>query len=379
MSKKSADFFISSVTEDDYPALRALALDYPLLNLPSEPQLLRARIQASVQSFAGIMPRPQRGFLFVLKVRTGSAGKKLRLVGSSQILSKSGTREVPSYSLKICKPSEMWGKGIDSRFRGNDGISGNDGTKLRSKTKVASPFPPRVPRGFLRLRKITNGPSYLGGLLLQEAFRGHPAKAGKQISLVRFLFAARYPAHFEQVFHAEVAPFLDKEKKNPFFEKFIRPRTGLSLQEIDHLTLTDKEKLFSSYPREKILFSSLPQEVQHALGRSGDFSKKAAGLLSRQGFRFINEVDPFDGGPYMQAQALAVPLIQKTRVVSLAQGPLQGAGPPIKWLWGRMLHGRFTGGVIEGALQEKELFISESCFKKFGLSPGEQVFIAPFE
>ena len=348
MSKKSADFFISSVTEDDYPALRALALDYPLLNLPSAPKLLRARIQASVQSFAGIMPRPQRGFLFVLKVRTGSAGKKLRLVGSSQILSKSGTREAPSYSLKICKPSEMWGK-------------------------------PAGPENFLRLRKITNGPSYLGGLLLQEAFRGHPAKAGKQISLIRFLFAARYPAHFEQVFHAEVAPFLDKEKKNPFFEKFIRPRTGLTLQEIDHLTLTDKEKLFSSYPREKILFSSLPQEVQHALGRPGNFSKKAAGLLSRQGFRFINEVDPFDGGPYMQAQALAVPLIQKTRVVSLAQGPLQGAGPPIKWLWGRMLHGRFTGGVIEGALQDKQLFISESCFKKFGLSPGEQVFIAPFE
>jgi len=326
-----------SVGSEDYSSLRQLALKYPLLNLPAEETLLKKKIEVSKASFAQSLPKEKRVFLFVFKTLSGE------VIGSSQVASRSGTADIPSYSLQII---------------------GKDQKKL------------------LQLKTITNGPSYLGGLILTEKYRGCPEKAGKQLSLIRFLFAAVYPSFFEDVFHAEVAPFVDEAGANPFFEYFIRPRIHLSMEEIDYLTLTNKEKLFASYPRDKILFSDLPPSVQNSLGRPGLFSRRAAGLLRKQNFQFVNEVDPFDGGPYMQAKANDIPLIQNTKKVFLKEEKAEGRedkqSEKIKWLWGCMNSAQFRGGVVEGVLKKSHLYVSKDDLTHFSLSTGEAVFIAPF-
>lgn len=331
-------FLIQSVSFKDYSALRNLALKYPLLNLPAEEALLKKKIKMSEQSFAEILPWEKRNFLFVLKTDQDE------LLGSSQIAAQSGTVEVPAYSLKIFKE--------------------------KGKTS------------FLQLKKITDGPSYLGGLILGADYRGHPEKIGKQLSLIRFLFTAMQPGFFKSTFHAEVAPFLDERGKNPFFEYFAQQYIRLSMKEIDYLTLTDKEKLFASYPSGKILFSGLSETVQESLGKPGPFSRRAAALLEKQNFQFVGEVDPFDGGPYIQAKACDIPIIQKTKKVFLKAEKAkkkEASGKKIKWLWGRVEKAQFTGGVFEGILQKNQIFVPKEYFSYFHLRENGQVFVSPFE
>ena len=332
----SSKKIIQSASYEDYLSLRELALKYPLLNLPSEKNLLKQKIQISEQSFSQNIPKEKRNFLFVLK----ETGKKGSIIGSSQLAVQSGTPNKASYSLKI--------------------------------------FNKNTPEAFLRLVKITDGPSYLGGLILAKAYRGRPEKAGKQISLIRFLFASVFSNIFKNTFHAEVAPYLDEKGKNPFFEHFIKKFTSLSMEEIDYLTLTDKEKLFSSYPREKILLSTLPHFVQTSLGKSGFYSKKAAGLLIKQNFVFVGEIDPFDGGPYLQANIKNIPLIQKTRPVFLKTLKSSADHKKTKWLWALMKKNKFYGGVLEGFLKKEFLFVSKEDLDCFELEENIKVFISPF-
>ena len=329
---------IQSVSDEDFSSLRELASKYPLLNLPSEENLLKEKIKISEQSFAKDIPEEKRNFLFVLKEENGA------VIGSSQLAIQSGTPIQPSYSLKI--------------------------------------FHQNTSEAFLQLIKITDGPSYLGGLILSEHYRGQPEKAGKQLSLIRFLFAAMFPKIFKKTFHAEVAPYLDEKGKNPFFEYFIKQYTSLSMEEIDYLTLTDKEKLFSFYPREKVLFSTLPDSVQKSLGKAGFYSQRAAGLLNNQNFSFVGEVDPFDGGPYLQAHINNIPLIQKTKEVFLKEEKLNSninlTPQKTKWLWALMKNNKFYGGVLEGFLQSDFLFVSKEDLYSFKLTENTQIFISPF-
>ncbi len=336
---------IRSASSGDYSSLRKLALKYPLLNLPCSPALLKEKIRISESSFAGALSREKTNFLFVLKKmrKEETLEEKGELIGSAQISGKSGTLQKPSYSLKIFK-----------------------GQKKSS--------------AFLQLRIIRDGPSYLGGLIVAGEYRGHPEKAGKQISLIRFLFCAMHPEFFEDTLHAEVAPFLDEKGQNPFFKYFIEPRFSLSMEEIDYLTLTDKEKLFAEYPRERILFSSLPPSVRECLGKPGFFNRRAAGILSQQKFSFINEVDPFDGGPYMQARVKEIPLVKNTKKVFLkcfSEKELVHSQTK-KWLWGRMEKTRFIGGVLEGVLRKNRLFVSKAVPSVFRLKEGELLFVSPF-
>ena len=360
-------FIIQSVSFQDYPSLRRLALKYPLLNLPAESALLKKKIETSENSFAGILPREKRQFLFVIK-KQGEDGE---VIGSSQISSKFGTVESPFYSLKIFKPD---GLGKEKTLKASDMGSG-----LTRTGKFQSQEDKERQASFLQLKVVKDGPSYLGGLIVDEKYRGHSEKVGKQISLIRFLFAAMHPEFFEKTLHAEVAPVLDEKGKNAFFEHFVYPRTSLSMEEIDYLTLTNKEKLFSSYPREKILFSSLPESVQKCLGKPGLFSQRAAGLLKRQNFYFIGEVDPFDGGPYMQGKIKNIPLVQNTKKVFFSSKGfiyLDSDSPLFseenkKWLWAKMEKGGFRGGVLEADVWEKA--------NRLGLRKGDELFVTPFE
>ena len=332
MSEKNF-FLIQSVSSEDYSSLRRLALKYPLMNLPSEEALLKKKMKDSEESFLEILPREERSFLFVLKTKEGE------VLGSSQLAAKSGTKTIPSYSLRMFKEAG---------------------------------------ERFLQLEKITDGPSYLGGLILDEKYRGCPEKAGKQLSLIRFLFVALRPDFFESRFHVEVAPFLDKRERSPFFEHFVTRYVSLSMAEIDYLTLTDKEKLFASYPSGKMLFSSLPEIVRQSLGKPGVFSQRAAALLKKQNFQFMEEVDPFDGGPYMQAKTGDIPVIKKAKKVFLKRVK-EETFQTEKWLWGKLRKAQFMGGVLEGVLREDQLFISEDHFSAFPITEEEEVFVSPFE
>jgi arginine N-succinyltransferase len=57
----------------------------------------------------------------------------------------------------------------------------------------------------------------------------------------------------------------------------------------------------SLFPKHEIYVSLLPPEARNMIGKVGSETEPARMLLERIGFKYLNHIDPFDGGPYLEA------------------------------------------------------------------------------
>lgn len=225
------------------------------LTLPTRKEELEDLIHLSGQSFAGIVNDPDQGrYLFVLE-----EGKKV--IGCSLIIARHGTPESPHLFFEV------------------DPV-----------------------RKTLELQWETKGRTELGGLILDPAYRGHPAKLGKKLSFVRLLYIGRYPQRFREDILAELLPPFTADGKSPLWEALGRKWTGLGLREADQRSRRDKNFVREAFPEGPIAMASLPPEVRETIGQVGLETRPVARILSEVGFRYLNQVDPFDGGPHYGAR-----------------------------------------------------------------------------
>lgn len=282
MASGPPSFLIREARPRDHRALLGLARELDSINLPSEPAQLRALIVRSAQSFRRrIRDRARAAYLFCAEELQSK-----RIVAASMIIGKHGTPASPHYYLEI-DSDERYSHTLRKMFR----------------------------HSYLRLRYSMDGPTEIGGLIGERAMRGHPEQIGKQISWVRFLYLARHPRKFERRVIAEVLPPLNPDHGNPFWDHYGRPVTGLSFREADHLSTRDKEFIRTLFPESPLYTFLLPEEVRNSLGVAGEQTRGAVRLLEQAGMRFLNQIDPFDGGPYYGAQiAELVPVREYCRL-----------------------------------------------------------------
>lgn len=227
------------------------------LTLPSDPSGLERLIENSRKSFQGEWQDPDSGeYLFVLR----DEGEK-RVVGCSLILARHGTRQSPHIYFEV------------------------DSLK---KT--------------LQLQWETHGRTELGGLILDQGYRGQPEKLGKSLSLIRLLYIGRHRDRFRDEILAELLPPLTPDRKSPLWEAIGYRCTGMSYPEADRRSRLDKGFVAEKFPRGEIPIESLPQEAQRAIGQVGPETAPVAKILQGVGFRYLNQVDPFDGGPHFGAR-----------------------------------------------------------------------------
>ncbi len=332
-------FMIYSAQNADYMQLRKLALKYSLFNLPADRELLKKKIALSEASFRNRVISQKKSFMFVIKNKKGD------IVGSSQLLSQVGSQAIPRYSTKL--------------------KSGNRGR-------------------FLQLSINRNGPSYLGGLIVKKKYRNHPDKLGKQISLIRFLFIKMHLKYFKKTIQAEIDPLFNQIKSNTFFDYFVKKRQGYSTDEANYLTLTNKKKLFDNFPSGKFYLSSLPKSVKKCIGQTNTFSNRALNLLKKQNFYIIDEMDPLDGGPYVEAQINCIPIVQNTkkvdvRIISKSVMLKKNKAKNFSvFLWGKEgLTGVFTGGLLKGILSKNNplLYLTQKECQEKGLTSKDQIYV----
>ena len=87
---------------------------------------------------------------------------------------------------------------------------------------------------------------------------------------------------------------------------------NLSYMEADAFSRTSKEFITSLFPKDEIYVSLLPAEARRLIGRVSPAAVPAMRMLERQGFCHSDEVDPFDGGPYVEAERDEIPLVRGT-------------------------------------------------------------------
>ena len=180
----------------------------PAASLPSDRDFLEARVETSVRSFADAVDDWRAGvYVFVLE-DTGAQ----RVVGTSTILAKHGRPGVPYFWL-------------------------GETTEERRSAELGKSFVHKK----LQLHSSEDGPTEIGGLILDPAYRNHREKCGKALSIVRLAYISMHPEHFEREIIAEMLSPFEAPGVNRLWDAFGARFTALPYREADHLSSRSKQ------------------------------------------------------------------------------------------------------------------------------------------
>lgn len=271
-------FVIREVAPTDLEDLFALSRHLNSVNFPHNREVLKKLIARSRASFSGKTEDfTRREYMFVLAdEHTG------RVAGTSTIFGQHGRPEAPHVFFDVVQ-DERYSVSLDRHF---------------SHTT-------------LRIGLNYRGPTEIGGLVLDPAFRAHGL--GKQLSYVRFLFIAMFRERFQRTIIAELMPPLLEDGRSLLWEHLGKHFTGLTYQEADKLSHTNKEFITALFPQTPLYASLLPPEVRALIGEVGDETKGVRRMLESIGFEYSRRIDPFDGGPHFEAATDDVTLVTDSR------------------------------------------------------------------
>jgi arginine N-succinyltransferase len=173
---------LREIQEKDLDGVERLAQIPGMLNLQADREVLREKIRWSAASLRDeIKNKAETKYLFIAEDLESH-----QVLGTSMIAAQHGTVEAPHFYFEV---------GSEEKF---------------SET-ITTGFI----HGTLKLKYDTNGPSEIGGLVLDPQHRNSEARIGRQISFVRFLFLGMNKARFKKKLLAELLPPLNKKGQSP--------------------------------------------------------------------------------------------------------------------------------------------------------------------
>lgn len=271
---------IRAATLRDKAELLALAEHLNSVNLPFDEAAIEEILTASESSFTGEIEDPRRRqYVFLLRDL-----EEKRAVGTSMIIGQLGRRDAPYIFFDVRK-EERYSDTLDKHF-------------VHQVLSIGYSY---------------HGPTEIGGLVVDPRDRRAPERLGMLISYVRFLFIAANRDLFQNRVLAELMPPLGPDRTSHLWEAVGRKFTNMSYREADHLSKKNKEFIHGLFPSGDIYASVLSPEAQAVIGEVGPQTKGVAKMLTRIGFRYVNRVDPFDGGPHFIAPTDEIDLVQRTR------------------------------------------------------------------
>lgn len=283
-------YLLRDAAKSDLPGLKRLAAVLNSVNLPNNQEVLAGLIDKSVKSFTGRIENVfEREYLFVLEDRRNKT-----LIGTSMIIAQHGTREAPHIYFQVTS-AEHYSASIDRHFK----------------------------HMVLSIGYNYDGPTEIGGLVVDPPHRSGPDKPGKQLSYVRFLFMAMQPKSFRTRVLAELLPPLMPDGRSLLWEACGKKFTGLEYYEADKLSRQNKEFIKELFPSSDIYVSLFPDRAQKIIGEVGTETRGVQRMLERIGFKYENHIDPFDGGPHYEAQLADTTLVRRFRTAVLGKADLE--------------------------------------------------------
>lgn len=282
---------LRDVQKTDLPGLKRLAAVLNTVNLPNDEGTLERIIDHSVKSFAGKVKDPfEREYLFVLEDL-----KRKLVIGTSMVIAQHGTYEAPHIYFEVSE-REHYSVSIDQHVR----------------HKVLS------------IGYNYDGPTEIGGLVVDPPYRATEDKPGKQLSYVRFLFIAMHRQLFRERVLAELLPPLMPDGRSLLWEAVGKKFTSLTYTEADKLSRQNKEFIKELFPSSDIYATLFPERTQKVIGEVGPQTRGVQRMLERVGFKYVERVDPFDGGPHFEARVSDVALVRRYRTAKVSDQALSG-------------------------------------------------------
>lgn len=333
-----------AVRADEAELLR-LAPFLNSVNLPNEQGHIRRLLDVSERSFSGALDNPRRRkYVFLLRDL-----ERDEAVGTSMIVAQLGRRDAPYIYLDVIS-EEKYSSRLDTHFH----------------------------HTVLRIGFSYDGPTEIGGLVVDPRHRRAHEKLGLLISYVRFLYIATHRELFRDEILAELLPPLEPDGTSRLWEALGRRFTGISYAEADLLSSEDKTFVRDLFPSGNVYATLLSPEAQAVIGKVGAQTRGVERMLRRIGFRYAERIDPFDGGPHFVAAADEITLVRNTFRTKLGTpGEVSTTKP-------RALVGRdlafapyFRAVCTHVESEGKALRIDEAAVKSLQAEIGGELFVLP--
>lgn len=338
---------LREVKPADIDRLMRLARRLNTLNLPADRDRLKAIIARSQDSFGGRFPSiKDREYVFVMVDPEVD-----RLIGSCMIIAQHGTYERPSVYFNV-RREQTYSTTLDRHFI----------------------------HQVLQLTFDYDGPTEIGGLILDPAYRGHTYKLGKLLSFVRFLYIGMHRDWFRQEIVAELLPPLNPDGTSALWDAIGSSFTGLDYMTADKISRENIEFVRSLFPSSPLYTAMLPEDVRALIGQVGPQTRPVEKMLQSIGFRYNDKIDPFDGGPTLAARTdQCTPVIRTQRLIHA------GTLPPERPADGYALIGfeyedhevRFRAAFVEYAHDLEGVLIRGVALEKLQLQPGDTIGFLP--
>lgn len=286
---------IRPVAPGDLEALKAIAIESGpgFTSLVNDHDFLVQKIQRSEASFAGDITEPgDQSYLFVLiEPETGN------VMGTTGIEATVGLRR-PLYHYQFTQATKR---------------SACLGLTRQQET--------------LTLCNHYTGCSEVCTLFLRPQYRR--AYAGKLLSRVRFLFMAQNPNRFADTVIAEMRGVSDDAGQSPFWNWLQAHFVDLDFATVSQMVGTGDNQFIADIMPEHPLYTHLMDEPARAvIGEVHPDTKPALHMLNTEGFRFNGFVDPFDGGPTVEARvrelrSMSQSIVCKVRIAEASESPVK--------------------------------------------------------
>lgn len=284
-------FVVRESRPDDVEAILKVAKHLDSYNLPYNREVIEQILRRSADSFAATIPIADREFTFV--VEDPSEGK---IVGTSMLYAQHGTHRSPHVYLDVLQ-DEHYSETLDTYL-------------VHQALLIGYNY---------------NGPTEIGGLIVLPEYRGHAESLGKLLSCSRFLFIAMHREVFRDEVLSELLPRLEDDGTSRLWKHYGKRFTGLTYQKADQLSKDNKEFIKSLFPQGMVYTSLFPQDVQDEIGEVGPQTKGVEKLLTKLGFRYAQQIDPFDGGPHFIAETDTITLVAGAKQIQLDVGTQSNA------------------------------------------------------
>lgn len=255
---------VRAVREDDLDAVHALAERAApgMTTLPPDRQALCRKIHASCASVAREIGTPGPEYYFLVM----EDSDRQRVVGTAAIIACLGEDE-PFYSYKL--------------------------NRVTHKSRVLDK---RVSVRLLYLSNHFEGFAEVATLFLAPEYR-HSGN-GALLARSRYLFMRRFRERFPEYVMADLRGHYDEQGRSPFWEAVGRHFFDMEFHEADVFgALNGNQFITELMPTQPVYVNLLPEPAQAVIGRVNKAGEPAMALLEREGFRWRDHVDIFDGAP----------------------------------------------------------------------------------
>lgn len=271
---------VRAARKEDHGEIMTLAkiAGVGMSSLPQDADVMHAKIDNSLRSFAGIPARQrEESFLFVLE----DVDVK-RLAGTTGVVAHVGLSR-PFYSYKVSIISQA-----------------SSGVGVYSLQNV------------LHMVNDYTGASEIGSLFLHPDYRRDGI--GRFLSRCRYMMLAEFEHLFSDVVISEIRGVQDSSGNSPFYDNLARHFFKMEFKKADYIYATQGGQFIADLmPKYPIYANLLPQAAQDVIGVPLDASEPALRLLKAEGFHYEGYVDLFDAGPTVQVSRSSIDTVKRSK------------------------------------------------------------------